>query len=228
MQKIDNFKNINLDCLNSFLKSNAKGKIVLNGMIAPFNLFTINSILKNKKKIIYITQDEQSALKIQKDLHTLLNLESKVFPSQDISFYTELEKNYYIYQEQLNIILSQPDIILINTKALFERFAPLEFYKENIIKLKKNDTIDYSKIAEKLISYGYKRTTNVSDIGEFALRGDILDVYSLDNNPIRVEFFADTIEDIRYFNPNTQKSFKSIDETSIFPLYKFILDDDFY
>ena len=77
MQKIDNFKNINLDCLNSFLKSNAKGKIVLNGMIAPFNLFTINSILKNKKKIIYITQDEQSALKIQKDLHTLLNLESK-------------------------------------------------------------------------------------------------------------------------------------------------------
>ena len=152
MQKIDNFKNINLDCLNSFLKSNAKGKIVLNGMIAPFNLFTINSILKNKKKIIYITQDEQSALKIQKDLHTLLNLESKVFPSQDISFYTELEKNYYIYQEQLNIILSQPDIILMNTKALFERFAPLEFYKENIIKLKKNDTIDYSKIAEQLIT----------------------------------------------------------------------------
>ena len=226
MQKIDNFKNINLDCLNSFLKSNAKGKIVLNGMIAPFNLFTINSILKNKKKIIYITQDEQSALKIQKDLHTLLSLESKVFPSQDISFYTELEKNYYIYQEQLNIILSQPDIILMNTKALFERFGPLEFYKENIIKLKKNDTIDYSKIAEKLISYGYKKTTNVSDIGEFALRGDILDVYSLDNNPIRVEFFADTIEDIRYFNPNTQKSFKSIDETKIFPLYKFILDDE--
>ena len=96
MQKIDNFKNINLDCLNSFLKSNTKERLVLNGLIAPFNLFAINSILKNNKKIIYITQDEQSALKIQKDLTTLLDLESMVFPSQDISFYTELEKNYYI------------------------------------------------------------------------------------------------------------------------------------
>ena len=179
MQTIDNFKNINLDCLNSFLKSNVKGKLVLNGLIAPFNLFVVNSILKNKKKVIYITQDEQSALKIQKDLSVLLKLESKVFPSQDISFYTELEKNYYIYQEQLDIILSQPDIILMSTKALFEKFAPKEFYQKNVINLKKDDTIDYSKIAEKLISYGYKRTTNVSDIGEFALRGDILDIYSL-------------------------------------------------
>ena len=226
MKKTDNFNNINLNCLNSFLNSNKKGRLVLNGIIAPFNIFTINSILKNNKKIIYITQDEQSALKIQKDLTTLLNIESRVFPSQDISFYTQLEKNYYIYQEQLNIILSQPDVILMNTKALFEKFAPKEFYLKNAIKLKKDDTIDYSKIAQTLISYGYKRTTNVSDIGEFALRGDILDIYSLDNNPVRIEFFADTIEDIRYFDPNTQKSFKNIENTTIYPLYKFILNEE--
>ncbi len=219
-------ENITLKPLDGFIKNDMKLNLVLSGFLAPFDLFLIDKILKNNKKVLYITIDEQTSLKKQKDLYNLLKIDSKIYPSQDIGFYSELEKNSYIYQEQINIALSQPDVVFIHAKALLEKFAPIEFYKKNLIEFKKNETIDYSKIAEKLVNMGYKRTANVVDIGEFALRGDILDIYSLDDNPVRIEFFADTIEDIRYFNPNTQKSIKSVEFARVLPLYKFSLNNE--
>ncbi len=217
---------VKFNFLDSFIKSNSKYRLVLSGLLSPLDLFLIKSIISRKKKVLFLTLDEQSALKAQKDLETLLEIKSEVLISQEIGLYSELEKNYYIYQEQINIFLDRPNVVFAPVKALLEKYADIDFYKNNIIEFKKNDEIDYQKISQKLVNLGYKRTTNVVDIGEFALRGDILDIYGLDYNPIRIEFFADTIEDIRYFNPSTQKSFKKVDSAKILPLYKFILNDE--
>lgn len=219
------FNNINFDCLNNFINNSKKENLVLSGLLSPFDLILIKSLTNRNEKILYITQDEQTALKNQKDLKNLLSLESDVIVNQEIGFYSELEKNYYIYQEQINILMNKPDVIFAPAKTLLEKFNTEDFYRKNTIKLKKGDVIDYNKIAETLTAFGYRRTTTVCDIGEFALRGDILDVYALNNNPYRVEFFADTIEDIRFFNASSQKSFQSVEEAIILPLYKFTLDE---
>ena len=220
------FKDIKFNFIDNFLKTDFSKMLTLNGLLAPFDLFLIKEITNKNKKVLFITQDEQTALKAQKDLEILFNEKSELYPFQEISFYSELEKNYYIYQEQINIFLNQPQIVFMSVKALFEKFNTIDFYKENSIKFKKGERINYNSIADKLTSLGYKRTTNVADIGEFALRGDILDIYALNSNPVRIELFADEIEDIRYFNSTNQKSFKSIEETLILPIYKFILNDE--
>ena len=221
---IDNL--IKFNFIDNFVRSNSRYRLVLSGLLSPFDIFLIKSLVDKNQKILYITSDEQTALKAQKDLETLAEIKSEVLPSQEISLYSELEKNYYIYQEQINIFLNRPNVVFAPVKSLSERFSSIDFYKENIIEFKKDEKIDYSNIAKKLIELGYKRTTNVSDIGEFALRGDILDIYGLDYNPVRIEFFADVIEDIRYFSANTQKSFKKIDSAKILPLYKFVLNEE--
>jgi transcription-repair coupling factor (superfamily II helicase) len=215
------FLNLKLDFIDNFIKSKTLLHLVLTGFLSPCNLFLIEYLIKKNKKVLFVTPDEQSALKAQRDLETFLNIKSEVLISQEISPYSELEKNYYIYQEQLNIFMKQPEVLFVPVKSLLEKFAPKEFYENNSICFKKGETVDYSLISKKLVELGYKRTVNVTDIGEFALRGDILDVYALDYNPIRIEFFADTIEDIRYFNVNTQKSFKNIEKTTIYPIYCF-------
>lgn len=217
---------INFNFIDNFAKNNSKFRLVLSGLLSPFDLFLIKSLVNLGKKVLYITLDEQSALKAQKNLETLLNIKSEVLISQEICPYSEVEKNYYIYQEQVNIFLNKPNVIFAPVKSMLEKYATKDFYLNNTIAFKKNETIDYTEIVKKLTALGYKRVTNVVDIGEFALRGDILDIYGLDYNPIRIEFFADTIEDIRYFNPNTQKSFKKIESAKILPLYKFILDSN--
>ena len=109
---------IKLNFIDSFIKSNSKLRLVLTGLLSPFDLFLIKSIVNLGKKILYITIDEQTALKAQKDLETFLNIKSEVLPSQEISLYSELEKNYYIYQEQINIFLNQPNVVFAPVKAL--------------------------------------------------------------------------------------------------------------
>ncbi len=219
------FNNFKFDFINKFLSSGFKKNLLLQGVLSPVDLFLIKDIIHKGKKVLFVVSDDQTALKYQKDFSNLLNIETEVLPSQEISFYSELDKNYYIYNEQVNIILSKPDIVIAPVKGLFEKFPEPKYYSDSSIIIKKNDNIDYSKIAEKLIKYGYKRVTSVSDIGEFALRGDILDIYTFGKNPVRIEFFADTVEDIRYFNPVSQKSYEHIDSIRILPLYKFILND---
>ena len=106
-----------------------------------------------------------------------------------------------------------------------EKFPSNTFFENNSFKLKVGESIDQKNLLSRLIKLGYKRSTMVSDIGEFSIRGDIADIYSLEENPVRVEFWGDEIIDIRFFNNETQKSIEKIKEITIEPLYKFILPD---
>ena len=101
-----------------------------------------------------------------------------------------------------------------------------EFFEKNSIKIKVGEDVDTKKIGETLVQFGYKRSTMVSDIGEFSIRGDIIDVYSLDKKPVRIELWGDEVVDLRYFDNETQKSIEKVKEIEILPVHKFILNDE--
>ncbi len=223
MQK--NIFNFKLPDLMRFLKTDFADSYCLSGLNPPLKLILINKILSQNKKVLLITSDEQSALRFQKDYESLFNAEAKIFPYQEISPYASLDKNLYIFKEQYEILKNKPDFIISPIKALLEKFPHPEFYDKNTIKIEKNKEIDFTLFIEKLVKLGYKRSTMALDIGEFSPRGDIIDIYTFYDAPLRIEFFADTIEDLRFFNPNTQKSFKKVDCAEIPPLYNFILND---
>ncbi len=220
--KIFNFK---FPDLTRFLKSKFKGVYCLSGLNPPLKLLLINCILKEEKKIFLITNDEQSALKYQKDYESLFNHSGKIFPYEEISPYTLIDKNYYIYKEQYETLKTKPYFVIAPAKALLEKFPSSDFYKKNTIKIEKDKEVDFISLVRKLVDLGYKRSTMALDIGEFSQRGDILDVYTFCDSPVRIEFFGDTVEDIRFFDPNTQKSYKKAKQIEIPPLYKFILND---
>ncbi|MCD8024215.1 MAG: hypothetical protein LUE64_01630, partial [Candidatus Gastranaerophilales bacterium] len=112
MQTLFDYK---LPKLKRFLNSDFKGAFCLSGLNPPLKLILIDFILRSGKKIFLITPDEQSALKYQKDYDNLFNQTNKkcakIFPYQEISPYTMLDKNLYIYKEQLDILLNKPDFI---------------------------------------------------------------------------------------------------------------------
>ena len=104
------------------------------------------------------------------------------------------------------------------------RFLPMkEEYEKSIIDLKVGSIIEPNQLVEKLSTIGYTRDTLVNKTGEFGVRGFIIDVFPIDEeNPIRIEFFDDEIESIRYFNPDTQKSISKIEEIKIKPFSEFL------
>lgn len=223
---VQNVFNFNISNVNSFINSKFTGAFSMSGLNAPLKLILLNYILNKNKKVLLITPDEQSALKYQKDYESLFDKKDyvKIFPYQEISPYSVLDRNFYIYKEQYEILSKKPNFVISPIKAALEKFPKEEFYLKNKITLEKDKDFDYSKLIQTLVNFGYKRTSMALDIGEFAARGDIVDIYTFYNHPLRIEFFGDTVEDIRFFNPNTQKSFSKAEKIEIPPLYKFISD----
>lgn len=86
---------------------------------------------------------------------------------------------------------------------------------------------ELSKLVNKLTMIGFEKTQRVMRPGEFSIRGDILDIYPLDTeNPIRLEFFGDDIDGIRYFEVESQRSLQELDTIIIKPASDFILNSE--
>ncbi len=197
------------------------------GLTTILRLLLIQKIQKiTDKKILVITSTEQNALKYQNDLKKAFGVESDLLPFQNISMYESVPPNRYDYAEQVRILLDKPDVVIAPVKTMLEKFPDAEFYKKNSINLKVGDEIDVREIAQKFVDLGYKHSTMVSDIGEFSIRGDIIDIFSLDKNAVRIELWGDEIVDIRYFNNETQKSIEKVKSAKIMPLYKFTLNGE--
>ena len=178
------------------------------------------------KKILFITSTEQNALKYQNDLENIFGLTSSVMPFQNISMYEAVSPNLYDYARQVEILRTKPEIVICPVKSLLEKFPTKEFFAENSIEIKVGDELDLKDLTKKLTTLGYKRSTMVSDIGEFSIRGDIADIYSLSDRPVRIELWGDEVVDIRYFDNETQKSVSKAKSTKILPIYKFILNNN--
>ena len=197
------------------------------GLITILRLFLLKQILKiSKKKVLFITSTEQSALKYQNDLKKAFDISSEILPFQNISMYETISPNGYEYGEQIRVLREKPEIVIAPVKVMLEKFPSEKFFEENSIKVKVGDDIDFKKIGETLIKFGYKRSTMVSDIGEFSIRGDIIDIYSLDKKPVRIELWGDEVVDLRYFDNETQKSVEKIKEIEILPIHKFVLTNE--
>ena len=196
---------------------------VVTGLTTFLRLFLLNEIVKTEKKVLFITSTEQSALKYQSDLYSFFNKQSSIFPYQNSSMYEIIPSNIYDYSSQVNLLLNPQDIIIIPVKTLLEKFPSKSFFIKNKLSLKIGDNISQKELLEKLTNLGYKRSTMVNDISEFSIRGDIADIYTLKENPVRIEFWGDEIVDIRFFDRETQKSIEKIKTIDILPVYKFIL-----
>ncbi len=202
-----------------------KFSFAITGLTTILRLLLITKIRKiTDKKILFVTSNEQNALRYQNDLEKAFGVKSELLPFQNISMYETVSPNRYDYAEQYRILTEKPDIVVAPVKALLEKFPTKSFYKNNSTTIKIGDEIDTKNLAQKFVNLGYKHSTMVSDIGEFSIRGDIVDFYSLDKHPVRIELWGDEIVDIRYFNNETQKSIEKLKSTEILPMYKFTLE----
>lgn len=98
-------------------------------------------------------------------------------------------------------------IVCMSITAALQRVVPKEVLREACVAFAKGDVVPKDSAVNMLSDASYERVGTVYSPGEFAVRGEVLDVYPADSeNPVRITFFDDEIESIRYFSPDTQKS----------------------
>ncbi len=113
-----------------------------------------------------------------------------------------------------------PSTVLVTyTEALVEKVLRARKIRESLLPLRKGESLSHEAISEVLFSEGFRKVDFVTEPGEFALRGSLVDIYSFaDEQPLRIDFFGDEIESIRHFNPDNQLSIgPQLTETAIYP-----------
>ncbi|MBU1020389.1 MAG: transcription-repair coupling factor [Firmicutes bacterium] len=187
---------------------------------------------QENKNILVVTPNLYQAQKVFDQLSNLVNDDSISFYPQDEFITTEmLAMSTEFKYERINtikkIIDDQKSIIITNTTGLIKYQLPLKKWEKAILRLKVNSTYNIEKLTKVLVSYGYKRELSVEKQGQFNVRGSILDIFPLNyDKPIRVDFFDDEIDTIRFFDAETQRSTLKTDELVIYPMYEFFYEDD--
>ncbi|HEY0322047.1 MAG TPA: transcription-repair coupling factor [Pyrinomonadaceae bacterium] len=111
------------------------------------------------------------------------------------------------------------DFLLLTARGLARRTLPPEELSEAGALLRRDEDYSPEELVEKLLAAGYVREDPVGAVGEFSTRGGILDVWSPGRDaPVRVEFFGDTVDSIREFDPETQLSIAPLQEVEIAPM----------
>ena len=124
-------------------------------------------------------------------------------------------KDYYINLSKL--AKGDYDVLLVTPYTLFQKLPNVDFIKSNNLKLEVGCDYNINSLVEKLVALGYTKQDLVSNKGEFAVRGDLLDIFTVNNDkPIRISFFDTEVEKINYFDPVTFKQEKEIKKAEVY------------
>lgn len=126
--------------------------------------------------------------------------------------------------ETMNELVKNNNRIVVTNMMGYLRYLPTpDLYKKSDLKIKLGDTIDIHKLVNKLYDLGYTRESVVNKTGEIAVRGFVVDIFPINyKKPIRIEFWGDTVDSIRYFNVDSQMSLDNIKEINVFSYTEFL------
>jgi transcription-repair coupling factor (superfamily II helicase) len=123
---------------------------------------------------------------------------------------------------------SQPRILCLSVDNLLPKWPPMAALEHNILELRTGEDLSPDLILDQASAWGYRRVGMVSQPGDMALRGDLLDLHPPGyDHPVRLEFFGDTLENIRLFDAGTQRSLSDVREVSILPVAPAMLAEPF-
>jgi transcription-repair coupling factor (superfamily II helicase) len=183
--------------------------------------------------IFVVAPSEKAAQSILEDLRFFQDAADVplfLFPSYNILPFkflayhneTAARRIYGLYQ----LLESKtPPIVVSTVDALLQKIIPKQEiinYAELIVA---GEEIERDDLIEKLVSGGYAHASIVEEPGDFCVRGGIVDIYCpLYNDPLRIEFFGDTVESIRLFSAASQRTLQSIDEAVVLPAREVVLN----
>lgn len=193
---------------------------------------TVFDYLTNQETIFVVTPNIYEAQKYYDTISQLIDNEKVLFYPADQSLTAIMalgspefksERLYTLKQ----LLTEEPYIVVTTLQGICQRQLAPEDYKNGVKHIYKNQTYAIDKLVLYLIHSGYHRAYTVEKPGEFSLRGNILDIYTMNyEHPFRLDFFDDELEHIKLFDVETQRSFAEIDHLEIAPMNELFYTEE--
>src|SRR4051812_15469490 len=183
-----------------------------------------------KRPLVCVEPDEEAAEALERDLRFFLPQPGPVIvrlPGDEVLPYEGLTPDPQGSMARLaglfHLHLGDARVIVLSLRALGRRVLPRDALDSRSLQIAVEATQDRDELAAKLTAAGYAKVPLVEDPGTFAVRGGVFDVWSpLDAQPVRIEFFGDTVESLRSFDPQTQRSIAELRDVSLCPAREIV------
>ena len=219
VKNLKSFKEVN----NSI--KNSKNTAVFGSEEAVLSLFApaFNDL---GKKVCVISQNRVTARKTYEDISSISSANCLLYPEKDVFFYERDSKSKENTKKRLEamaeISSGKADIVVTTLNALTAKISKREIFSSYKINIKAESQISLEELRVKLIEMGYERFPSVEGVGQFSIRGSIIDIATYDAN-YRIELFDDEVDSIRSFEIESQRSIERHEEINIFPIEDLIL-----
>ena len=175
------------------------------------------------RPVVVVCQDETAARRVQAELAAFLGETPPILPGRELTFYDAAGVSRGWEQQRLRLLYELGEgrvpVLLAGLDALTLRTMPRAQLFSAAVTLRPGAEYNLDELTEKLVRAGYTRSSLVEGVGQFALRGGILDVYSpACDSPVRAEFFGDELDTMGFFDPITQRRTENADEAVLLPV----------
>ena len=208
----------------------AKKPIHISGAIDSGQVHLAGVIGEGYKYKLFITFTEQKAREIYEDMRFFCK-DTYFYPAKDFIFFSaDIHGNLMLNQrlEAIRALKEREDVCIVTTiDGLLDKLVPMEIINDNILTIDYDSVMLPEELKIKLTSMGYERCEQVETQGQFAIRGSIVDIFSpTESEPFRLDFWDDTIDSIKIFEPVSQRTVESVDSIVVYPATEHILTED--
>ena len=204
-------------------------KVNIEGLRESSRSFFLSRLIQSlSRPVVVLTPNQNTGEKLIGDLRYFCKFNNvkkniRFFPSWEILPYENISPSSGVMGERLEILhllqSNEISLLVAPVDAILQCVVPRKELSDHTFVLGIGDTLEREFLETCLLDNGFDRLPMVENRGHFSVRGDIVDVYPpASMNPVRVEFFDNTIESIREFDINTQVSLNKIDKLEILPV----------
>ena len=209
------------------------GPIAISGLVDVEKLHVLAAIFnETKRPMVLVTYNEIQARKLYQDLKKLIK-QTYFFPKKEITSYDYVAQSKEIEYKRIDVLnkmylakqQKEPIIIVTTIEAVMQKIVAKNTLYQNVIDFEVGKTYLLDGIKEKLVGLGYERSDLIENKGQFSIRGGIVDVGLSEKIGVRIEFWGDEVDSIRFFQISSQRSTEMLKEITIFPAHELIVQD---
>jgi transcription-repair coupling factor (superfamily II helicase) len=205
-----------------FTEGRSVNIIGLRGSAAAFHLGRTARL--GQRPILCLTPSETAAQHLVQDLALFTDLPGLYLPGHEVPPYTPLSPDSRTVAERLATLFQihsadKPFILVVSIEALQRKVLPRADLAKLAELVMRGEDSDLEGLVASLVACGYDAAALVQSVGEFSLRGGILDIFPAGfEMPVRLDFCGDTVESIRKFDPISQRSVEEMEEIVLLPV----------
>ena len=176
---------------------------------------------------LVVTYDEQRAKEIYNDFRNFTR-QVWLYPARDLLFFNADIHGNLMTRQRIDVmrhLLEETGGVVVTTiDGLMDHMLPLAFLKQQMLTVESGQIIDLEEWRERLTDMGYERVGQVDGMGQFSIRGGIIDIFPLtEETPVRIELWDDEVDSIRTFDLESQRSVEQLEHVALYPAAEVVL-----